>query len=133
MLIGVFSLFEDETKMYNLFVSHIDRDEDEYSIFIQKLSGVLEYQNLGILGDIDENDIIEQIKPAEVVIVLSGLYNKYKSIIKKQVDIARNLNKPIIVIRPYGMEDVPEELEEAATDIVGWNAPCIAESIEDIV
>jgi len=125
-------LFEDEIRVYNLFVSHIDRDEDEYSIFIQKLSGVLEYQNLGILENIDENDLTEQIKHAEVVIILSGLYNKYKSIIKKQVDIAKKLNKPIIVIRPYGMENVPEELEEIAADIVGWNAPCIGESIEDI-
>ena len=125
-------MFEDEIRVYNLFVSHIDRDEDEYSIFIQKLSGVLEYQNLGILENIDENDLTEQIKHAEVVIILSGLYNKYKSIIKKQVDIAKKLNKPIIVIRPYGMENVPEELEEIAADIVGWNAPCIGESIEDI-
>jgi bifunctional DNA-binding transcriptional regulator/antitoxin component of YhaV-PrlF toxin-antitoxin module len=126
-------LFEDESRVYKLFISHIDRDEDEYSIFIQKLSGTLEYQNLGTLEKINENDLMEQIKPAEIVIVLSGLYNKYKSTIKKQVDIARNLNKPIIVIRPYGMETVPEELEEIAADIVGWNAPCIAESIEDII
>ena len=133
MVLGVFSLFEDELKMYNLFITHIDKDEDEYSIFIQKLSGTLEYQNLGTLEKINENDLMEQINPVEVVIVLSGLYNKYKSIIKKQVDIAVKLDKPIIVIRPYGMENVPEELDEIATDIVGWNAPCIAESIEDIV
>ena len=126
-------MFEDDIKVHKLFISHIDKDEDEYSIFIEKLSGALQYQNFGILENIDENDLMGQIEPAEAVIILSGLYNKYKSIIKKQVDIARDLSKPIIVIRPYGMEDVPEELEEIATDIVGWNAPCIVESIEDIV
>ena len=126
-------MFEDDIKVHKLFISHIDKDEDEYSIFIEKLSGALQYQNFGILENIDENDLMGQIEPAEAVIILSGLYNKYKSIIKKQVDIARDLSKPIIVIRPYGMEDVPKELEEIATDIVGWNAPCIVESIEDIV
>ena len=126
-------MFEDDLRVYKLFISHINKDEDEYSVFIQKLSGVLEYQNLGVLENINDNDLMEQIKPAEVVIILSGLYNKFKSVIKKQVDIARNLDKPIIVIRPYGMETVPAELEEIATEIVGWNAPCIVESIEDII
>jgi hypothetical protein len=126
-------LFEEESRTYNIFISHIDKEEDEYSIFIQKLSSAhdFEYNNYGILEKIGENELQEQIEPAGVVMILSGLYNKYKSLIKKQIDIARKFNKPIIVIRPYGMEDVPSELEEIAEDIVGWNAPCIIDSIEE--
>jgi hypothetical protein len=126
-------LFEEESRTYNIFISHIDKEEDEYSIFIQKLSSAhdFEYNDYGILEKIGENELQEQIEPAGVVMILSGLYNKYKSLIKKQIDIARKFNKPIIVIRPYGMEDVPSELEEIAEDIVGWNAPCIIDSIEE--
>ncbi|HML06172.1 MAG TPA: TIR domain-containing protein [Methanobacterium sp.] len=126
-------MFESESKVYNIFISHISEDEEEYSIFTQKLSSAhdFQYENYGIIEKIGGKDIEEQIKPVGVVIVLSGLYNKYKSVIKKQLNIARDLNKPIIVIRPYGMENVPLELEEIADDIVGWNAPCIVGSIEE--
>ncbi|MGZ7158968.1 MAG: TIR domain-containing protein [Methanobacterium sp.] len=126
-------LFEEESRTYNIFISHIGKQEEEYSIFIQKLSSASDfrYNNLGILDKINQNELQEQIKPAEIVIILSGLYNKYKSIIKKQMDIARKLDKPIIVIRPYGMENVPLELEEVAADVIGWNTPCIVDSIEE--
>lgn len=126
-------LFESESIVYKIFIGHIGEDEDEYSTFIQKLSSAhdFEYDNSGVLEDISDKGLEEQIKSAGIVIILSGLYNKYKSIIKKQVDIAMDLDKPIIVIRPYGMENVPLELEEIAADVVGWNAPCIKDSIEE--
>ena len=120
--------------IYKIFISHIGEDEEEYSTFIQKLSSArdFEYENCGILEDMSDKGLEGQIKPVGVVIILSGLYNKYKSIIKKQLDISRDLDKSVIVIRPYGMEDVPSELEEIAEDIVGWNAACIVDSIEEI-
>lgn len=126
-------MFESELEVYKIFISHIGENEDEYSIFIEKLQTAhdFEFKNLGILDRIAEKDLQEQIKSAGVVIILSGLYNKYTSVIRKQVDIAKELDKPIIVIRPFGMENVPFELEEIATDIVGWNAPCIIDSIEE--
>jgi hypothetical protein len=127
-------LFESESIIYKIFISHIGGDEEEYSTFIQKLSSAhdFEYENCGILEDMSDKGLEGQIKPVGVVIILSGLYNKYKSIIKKQLDISRDLDKSVIVIRPYGMEDVPSELEEIAEDIVGWNAACIVDSIEEI-
>lgn len=126
-------MFEEELRVYKIFISHTDKEDEEYLTFIQKLSSAhdFEYENYGIIEKIDENELQEQIEPAEVVIILSGLYNKNKSLIKKQLDIAVNLNKPVIVIRPYGMEDVPPELEDIAEDVVGWNAPCIVDSIEE--
>ncbi len=126
-------MFESELKVYEIFISHIGRNEDEYDLFIKKLSAAydFEFKNYGMLeGDkITEIALREQIKSVGVVIILSGLYNKYKTIVKKQVDIAKGLGKPIIVIRPYGMEDVPPELEKIAADVVGWNAPCIVNAI----
>ncbi len=126
-------MFESELKVYKIFISHIGENEDEYSLFIEKLHATydFEFKNYGILDRITEKDLEEQIKPVGIVIILSGLYNKYQNIIKKQIDIAKELDKPIILIRPFGMEDVPFELEEIAIDIVGWNAPCIIDAIEE--
>lgn len=126
-------MFESKSKIYNIFISHIGQNEDEYDTFTQKLSAAydFEFKNYGILekDKTTEEEIQEQIKPVGIVIILSGLYNKYNVIIKKQIDIANELGKPIIVIRPYGMENVPPELEEIAADVVGWNAPCIVDTI----
>ena len=124
-------MFESELKTYKIFISHIGKNEEEYSLFIEKLQTAhdFEFKNLSILNN--EKDLEEQIKPVGIVVILSGLYNKYKDIVKRQIDIAKGLNKPIIVIRPFGMENVPSELEEIAADIVGWNAPCIVDAIEE--
>ena len=126
-------MFESESKRYNIFISHIGQNEDEYDTFTAKLSAAydFEFKNYGILekDKTTEKELQEQIKPVGIVIILSGLYNKYKTVIKKQIGIANRLNKPIIVIRPYGMEDVPSELEEISADVVGWNVPCIVDAI----
>lgn len=126
-------MFESESRLYDIFISNIGQNEDEYDTFTEKLSSArdFEFKNYGILekDKITEKELQEQIRPAGIVIILSGLYNKYGDIIKKQIAIASKLEKPIIVIRPYGMENVPPELEEIAADIVGWNAPCIVDAI----
>lgn len=43
------------------------------------------------------------------------------------------LSRPIITVRPYGLENVPVELEKVSFEIVGWNPHCIGEAIEDAV
>ncbi|WP_414469930.1 TIR domain-containing protein [Methanobacterium sp. ACI-7] len=126
-------MFESESRIYKIFISHTNKNEDEYLTFIQKLSSAqdFEYKDYGVLTKISEDELQEQIEPVGVVIILSGLYNEYGSLIKTQLETAKNLDKPIIVIRPYGMENVPSELEKIAVDVVGWNAPCITDSIEE--
>jgi len=126
-------MFESESKVYNVFISHIGQNEEEYDIFIQKLSAAhdFEFKNHGIIekDKAGGKELEEQIMLAGIVIILSGLYNKYKTIIKNQIGIAERLGKSIIIIRPYGMENVPSELEAIAADVVGWNAPCIVDAI----
>ena len=126
-------MFESESRFYNVFISHIGQNEEEYDLFIEKLSSAYEFEfkNHGILekDKTTQKKLQEQIEPVGVVIILSGLYNKHKIIIKKQIDTAKKLDKPIIVIRPYGMEEVPSELENIAADVIGWNAPGIIDAI----
>ena len=128
-------IFEEESIIYKIFISHTGQTKEEYSIFIEKLSKAynFEWKNYSILENNKTNvtELQKQIESAGIVIILSGLYNKHKKIIKKQIDIAKALNKPMIVIRPYGMEEVPPELEKIAADIVGWNAPCIVDAIQE--
>jgi len=128
-------VFELESKKYNIFISHTGRKEEEYSRFEEKLISAHDFEFYNYSTPKDDRTTYEslekQINPVGVVIILSGLYNKYKNIIQRQIDIAVKMNKPIISIRPFGMENVPPELEKIAEDVVGWNAPCIVDALEE--
>jgi hypothetical protein len=64
-------------------------------------------------------------------VLLSGFYSADKDLVQRILDTAKELDKPIVIIRPYGMENVPGRIEEAASEVVGWNAMCIIDSIRD--
>lgn len=127
--------FLEDLRGYKLFISHNGEGDEEYLTFIQRLVEApdFEWEDFGIPGKNSPDELNEQMENVDIVIILSGLYSKHHDLIKSQVDLARQLNKPIILIRPYGLEEVPRELEEVAADVVGWNRVCIVESIQDSV
>jgi len=126
-------MFEDESEVYNLFISQLNEYNDEYDRFIGKLetSHDFQWKNYTIPGETDAKKLKEQMKLVNVVVILSGLYSKDKNLIQKEIDIAIELEKPVVIIRPYGMENVPGSIEQVATEVVGWNTPCIVDSIRE--
>jgi Thoeris protein ThsB, TIR-like domain len=126
-------MFGEDSRIYKLFVSHAN-NEDEYYKFLEKLdaSYEFEWEDYGNPSENLDEELYNQIKPVDVVIILSGLFYGHKKEIKKQIKIALELKKLIVVIRPYGMEDIPPFIEKVANDIVGWNTPCIVDTIKEI-
>jgi len=124
-------MIEDETQIYNLFISQLDESTYEYDKFIGKLNSAedFEYKNHSIPGKTSNKDLKDQIGSVDVVVILSGFYSANKDLIEREIAIARELEKPIVIIRPYGMENVPGSIEEAANEVIGWNAGCIIDSI----
>ena len=70
-----------------------------------------------------------QIKPVNCVLVLSGMYVSYSDWIQKEIDIAAGMGKPIVGVRPWGHERIPQVVANAAVEIVGWNTESIVGSI----
>lgn len=71
-----------------------------------------------------------QISPAQVVIVLGGMYSAYSSWIDYEIREAQRMNKVIIGVRPWGQERVPLVVQNASIcDPVGWNSNSIIEAI----
>ncbi|MBR2557018.1 MAG: nuclease, partial [Methanobrevibacter sp.] len=66
----------------------------------------------------------------DVIILLAGLYQDNKETFNELIEASEKYNIPIVLVRPYGLEEIPEELEEKASTIVGWNANCIIDSIK---
>ncbi|KAF5073513.1 TIR domain-containing protein [Methanobacterium aggregans] len=124
-------MFEEELNTYKIFVSHISEEDEEYTRFIDKLNDSYDFQweNYSVPGKNLKDDIYKQIEPVDVVVILSGLYSKNSALIQMQMDVAMELEKPVVVIRPWGMEDVPGNLESMASGVVGWNTHCVVDNI----
>ena len=128
-------MFEEEqdNKIYNLIITRGIDQENEYGQFTEKLyskpdflwteSMARDYAPFG------ENFF----KKVDVIVVLSGIYNYNQVAIDILIQKAEEFDIPILLVRPYGMEIVPEELEAKAKSVVGWNANCIVEDIRSIV
>ena len=108
-------MFNDDSKIYKLFISHLN-DDDEYTLFISKLdtSYDFEWKDYAVNNEMNHMKLAEQMKLADVIIILSGLYIKNRKLLQKEIDVAIELEKPIVVVRPYGMENVPSNLEKIA-------------------
>lgn len=126
-------MFEEDLKVYHLFISHNGEGDEEYLTFIQRLIEApdFDWEDHGVPGKTSPQELGNQIEAAEIVVVLTGLYSRHHDLIQAQIDIAQELEKPIILIRPYGMEEVPGDLEEIADGVVGWNRVCIVERIHE--
>ncbi len=126
-------MFEDESELNNLFISKLNEDNEEYDRFIGKLEASYDFQwkDHTVPGETDIENLKKQMKSVDVVVILSGLYSKDKNLILREIDIAVELKKPIVIIRPYGMENVPGSIEKVANEVVGWNAPCIIDAIRE--
>jgi 4-hydroxy-3-methylbut-2-enyl diphosphate reductase IspH len=126
-------MLEDESETYNIFISQLKDDDKEYNRFIGKLEASYDFQwkNHSIADETDNEQLKEQMKDVDVVVILSGMYSKNKNLIQQEIDLARNLEKPIVIIRPYGMENVPGSIEDTASEVVGWNTSCIVDSVRE--
>lgn len=72
----------------------------------------------------------ELINEVDAVLILAGIYEDNKKEIIELANIANKNNKAIVLIRPYGMEEVPKELEDLSTGVIGWSPTCIVGAIK---
>lgn len=65
------------------------------------------------------------------VIVLSGMYVSYSEWIDYEIDVAKELGKPIIGVKPWGQERVPTKVQNESTVLVGWNSSSVVQAVRD--
>lgn len=126
-----------DDKQYNVFVSHSWEHETHYQRIVEFLNSVpsITWQNHSVPStdplavETDqalEDELYNQIRSASVVIVSAGMYGSYSKWISRELDIANDLNKPVIAIIPEGQVRVPAKIQNSATEQIGWRrAPLI--------
>ena len=70
-----------------------------------------------------------QIRPVNCVLILAGMYAAHRKWIQKEIDIAQELAKPIVGLKPRGQQRVPTAVSNAANEMVGWNTQSIVRAI----
>ncbi|OED29593.1 hypothetical protein NL43_07460 [Methanosphaera sp. WGK6] len=118
---------EEDISTWKLFISYPE-DNKEYNTFLSRLDSATEAFRWSDVTDIS-NNFPQAIDSCDALIVLSGLWSKNKELINKHINYAQTFRKPIIIIRPYGAEEIPVELADIATKVVGWNTACIVDAI----
>jgi hypothetical protein len=118
---------EDITK-WKLFISY-PKDCEDYNTFMSRLESATEAFKWEDITNIAETEYAEAIADCDALIVLSGLWDDNKEMIKEHIKYAQSFEKTIIIIRPYGAEEIPEDLQDVATKVVGWNTACIVDAI----
>ncbi len=126
-------MFEDERddKIYNLIISNGFDENQEYRQFIEKIYSKTDFlwkESISASYSTANEEFYNKI---DGIILLAGLYKHNKETFNELIEASEKYNIPIVLVRPYGLEEVPQELEEKAATIVGWNANCIIDSIKD--
>ncbi|MBQ6099921.1 MAG: nuclease [Methanobrevibacter sp.] len=126
-------MFEDERddKIYNLIISNGIDKNNEYGQFSEKLFSKVEFLWKELISG-DYSLAGESFySKVDRIILLAGLYNDNKELFETLIDAGKKYDIPIVLVRPLGLEEVPEILEKNAATIVGWNANCIIDSVKD--
>lgn len=127
-------------KSYDLFISHAWTYNDEYYRLLNLLKAAqyFEFRNysvpqhdpLFVNSDKALDDaLIRQIKPVNIVLIISGMYVNHRRWIQREIEIAQSFNKPIIGVQPWGQLRTPLEVQNVSKIMVGWNTAPIVDAI----
>ena len=73
-----------------------------------------------------------QINPAQVVVILAGMYAAHSAWIDYEIEEAKRMSKPIVGVKPWGQERVPVNVQNAADlygTMVGWNSASVINAV----
>lgn len=129
-----------QLRIYQLFISHAWRYSAGYVRLVRMLNkapnfiyrnySIPFYKGLRTKTNAQlESELYDQIRPAQIVIILAGMYVTYSKWIQMEIDIAQAFVKPILGIYPWGSRMTPRAVQEAADEMVGWNTSSIVNAV----
>ncbi len=127
--------------VYNLFISHSWTYSNAYEGLTKLLDQAknFNYKNYSVPKDDPihnadndkqlKNAIKTQMQSASCIIILAGVYASYSKWINIEIDFAKQMEKKIIAIEPWGAEKTSLRVKNAADKIVKWNTNSIVSAI----
>ena len=125
-------------RTYYVFICHDWEYSDDYFRICRFLNVAANFswQNLSVpehepldTDDMLQKNLRDQIRPADVLLVLAGMYSAHSEWMDWEMAFARRIGKAIIGIKPWGNVQLPIVVQNNAREIVGWNADSIVGAI----
>ena len=141
--LGSLRSIADDSKVYRLFISHSWTYSDQY----ERLVSLLEDNANFFWHDysVPKDDPIHkaptgvaltkairnQMRSTNCVLILAGVYSSYSKWINIEVSLAKEMNKPIVAVEPWGAQRTSQIVRDNADEIVGWNTASIVRAIRN--
>lgn len=129
-------------KIYDLYISHSWRRNNELTRLRTLLENrpyfPVEFHEASPDRPINsENEsyirrrLAQKISNADVLLVMAGVYATISDWITFEIEVAYDLDIPIIGVIPWGQTNISTTVRTYAVDIVGWNTESIVKSIRN--
>ena len=126
-----------------VFATHSFEENDDYLRVFEFLESVDRFyylnvskpENIPVSGGSQaiRDELIEQIKQSEVILLLPSVYAKSPDLVHIMMDIAKANKIKMVGIRPYGgVIDTPPEIVERAAEIIEWNDREMVDAIKRV-
>ena len=127
-------------KTYDVFISHAWSYDDEYHRIVGFLNdaprfrwrnySVPEHDPLELSTTIAlRQQIMRQIRPVNVVLILAGMYVAYSDWIQFEIDFSNEIRKPMIGIVPWRQQHTPLAVQGSVDEMVSWRTDSIVSAI----
>jgi hypothetical protein len=127
-------------RYYNIFISHAWQYDEAFHRLLAMLNAApyFSFANFSVpepdplqaetaLGLV--RALYRQMWPTHVVLMLAGMYAHHREWMLKEIEIAQQLQKPIIGIVSRDQERAPKAIQDAAKELVNWNTVSIVGAI----
>jgi hypothetical protein len=129
-----------ENNPIRVFVTHVFEESDDYLRVFEFLESVDRFfyinvskpENIPSEGGLDaiKTELIQQIIAAEIVLIISDVYEKKSDLVNYMMDVADANKVRMVAIRPYGgMTNTAQIVVDRVSEHVEWNAREIVDSI----
>jgi hypothetical protein len=125
-------------RTYSVFICHDWEYSDEYYRICRFLNDApnFSWRDLSVpehdpldTDDMLQKNLRDQIRPADVMLVLAGMYTARSQWMDWEMDFARRIGKSIVGVRPWGNVQLPVVVQRNADEIVGCNTDTIVAAI----
>jgi hypothetical protein len=115
-----------------IFVTHMFSDHPDYHRVFEYLESASNFfyvncsqpDKIPAAGGQEaiKDALLQQIRAAEIVIVIGTMFSENRSLITYQMDAAQAAEIPLIALEPFGgLGKVPAEVAARCAEIVPWN------------
>jgi hypothetical protein len=130
-----------EKNPFRVFVTHAFSESDDYLRVFEFLESVERFFYLNVskpenmpepaTPETLKDELIEQIKLSEVVVVINDVWEQNEKLVEYMLDVAEANGIKAIALQPFGgLAESPAALAARVEDVIAWNERTIVDSIQ---